>query len=143
MSDTPDLDATLEEIHARAAAIQKELERIRGTGTAANGMIVAAVDSTGRLRDLKLPVNVARLGTELADQILQATAAAEQDAHNQAAQVLRPLTSDLRVQAGLEAIRHDLAPLNRSVERPAEEAAQAADDAYFRKMTNRGWNYSL
>ncbi|MVU81037.1 hypothetical protein GPX89_27790 [Nocardia sp. ET3-3] len=141
--DTTDLDATLTEIHARAAKVQAELTRIRGTGTAANGTITAIVDSGGRLRDLKLPTNVARLGTELSDLILQATAAAEEDAQNQAAQALRPLTSDERVQNGLNAIRKDLKTLNSAPKPRTEEEFQAADDAYYQRMNRNGWNYSL
>src|SRR5689334_21213251 len=100
MSETPDLDATIEEMKTKTARVKAELAAITGTGSAANGTVIATVDSAGHLRDLKLPRDTARLGTQLAPLILQATAQAENDARQKAATALRPLTSDDRVAAG-------------------------------------------
>ncbi|WP_280366626.1 YbaB/EbfC family nucleoid-associated protein [Nocardia wallacei] len=140
MSEYPDLDASLQEIQAKAARVQAKLKEIRGTGTAANGTIIATVDAGGHLRDLKLPSNAARLGNQLASFILQATAAAEKDARKKAAQTTRPLTHDHRVEAGLRTIRQTLGSRQDQKSQPmTEEEIQAADDAYFERMNRSGW----
>ncbi|PPJ04083.1 hypothetical protein C5E51_26135 [Nocardia nova] len=142
MSETPDLDATIEEFKATTAHVKAELAAITGTGTAANGTIIATVDSAGHLRDLKLPRDTARLGAQLAPLILQATAQAENDARRKAAAALRPLTTDDRVASGLETIRETLGTPDPQPQprRPlTEEEIQAADDAYFERMNRRGW----
>lgn len=142
MSEYPDLDTMIEEMQVKAARVQAELKEIRGTGTAANGTIVATVDSAGHLRDLKLPSNPGRLGNQLASLILQATAAAEKDAAKKTTQAIRPLTGDERVQAGLKTIRETFGKREQSTQqaRPMTEAEiQAADDAYFELMNRGGW----
>ncbi|PPJ19599.1 YbaB/EbfC family nucleoid-associated protein [Nocardia nova] len=142
MSETPDLDATIEEFKPKTARVKAELAAITGTGTAANGTIIATVDSAGHLRDLTLPRDTARLGTQLAPLILQATAQAEKDARQKSAAALRPLTSDDRVASGLKTIRETLGAsgVEPQPRRPmTEEEIQAADDAYFERMNRGGW----
>jgi len=142
MNETPDLDATIEEFKTKTAHVKAELAKITGTGTAANGTIIATVDSAGHLRDLTLPRDTARLGTQLAPLILQATAQAENDARQKAATALRPLTTDDRVASGLQTIRETLGAADAQPQprRPmTEEEIQAADDAYFERMNRRGW----
>ncbi|WP_280317638.1 YbaB/EbfC family nucleoid-associated protein [Nocardia wallacei] len=142
MTEHSDLDASIEEMRAKASRVQTELKKIRGTGTAANGTITATVDSAGHLRDLKLPANPGRLGPRLASLILQATRAAETDAAQQAARAMRPLTSDDRVQAGLKVIQETLDERRQAAQRarPMTEAeVLAADDAYFERMNRLGW----
>ncbi|MFJ4653914.1 YbaB/EbfC family nucleoid-associated protein [Nocardia sp. NPDC088792] len=145
MTDDRDLDAALDEIHSRAVEVQAALAQVRGTGTAANGTIIATSDAAGRLRDLKLPTDVARLGAELAGLIIQATTAAQQDAQTQATRALLPLTGDERVQAGLNAIREDFDTLTRAqAPKPmTTEETQAATEAAFQQRNRTGWNYSL
>ncbi|MGW5514041.1 YbaB/EbfC family nucleoid-associated protein [Nocardia africana] len=143
MNETPDLDATIDEFKTKAAQVKAELAAITGTGTAANGTIIATVDSAGHLRELKLPRDTARLGNQLAPLILQATAQAENDARRQSAAALRILTSDDRVVAGLKTIRETLStpdPQPQQQRPMTEEEIQAADDAYFERMNRSGWN---
>ncbi|WP_198164008.1 hypothetical protein [Nocardia violaceofusca] len=52
--------------------MKTELAAITGTDTAANGTIIATVDSAEHLRDLKRPRDTARLGAQLAPLILPA-----------------------------------------------------------------------
>ncbi|BCK56217.1 YbaB/EbfC family nucleoid-associated protein [Nocardia wallacei] len=142
MSEYPDVDAGLAEVQAKAARVQANLKKIRGTGTAANGTIVATVDSAGHLRGLTLPPNTTRFGSQLSLLILEATAAAEKDAARKSAHAVRPLTADDRVQAGLTAIRATLNQHDRVTQQPralTEDEIQAADDAYFEKMNGNGW----
>ncbi|OXR40505.1 Nucleoid-associated protein YbaB [Nocardia cerradoensis] len=142
MSETPDLDATIEEMKTKTAQVKAELAKITGTGTAANGTIIATVDSAGHLRDLTLPRDTSRLGTQLAPLILQAAAEAEKDARRKSAAALQPFTSDDRVVSGLKAIGETLGPTasNPKPHRPmTEEEIQDADDAYFERMNRGGW----
>ncbi|MQY22291.1 YbaB/EbfC family nucleoid-associated protein [Nocardia macrotermitis] len=141
MSDLTDVDAALADIRAKADLVRTTMAKIQGVGKAANGTIVATVDAAGHLRDLHLPRDTSRLGTQLAQLILEATAAAERDAAKQAAAATRPLTSDPRVQAGLEAIRETFPSTDEPAKRkPMTEAEiQAADDAYFERMNGTGW----
>ncbi|WP_063007187.1 YbaB/EbfC family nucleoid-associated protein [Nocardia kruczakiae] len=142
MSEEPDLDATIEEMKTKTAQVKAELAKITGTGTAANGTIIATVDSAGHLRDLTLPRDTARLGTQLAQLILQAAAQAENDARQKAAAALRPFTTDDRVASGLKTIRETLGTPDPQPQprRPmTEDEIQAADDAYFERMNRRGW----
>lgn len=142
MNERPDLDTTIEELKSKANQVRSALARIRGTGTAGNGTITAVVDSAGHLRDLKLPRDVHRWGDRLARMILEATAAAEQDAAAKVEKAMRPLTRDEHVTAGITAIREtfeqvDPKPDDRRV--LTEEEIQAADDAYFERMNRQGW----
>ncbi|WP_327116632.1 YbaB/EbfC family nucleoid-associated protein [Nocardia sp. NBC_01730] len=141
MNDNPDIDAAIEEMKTKAAQVQAALAEIRGTATAGNGAITAIVDSGGHLRDLKLHRGALQLGDKLAGMILQATAAAERDAAAKAELALRPLTQDQRVEAGMRTIRETLgrpeAPAPKAL---TEEEIQAADDAYFARRNQQGWN---
>ena len=141
MTDHPDLDASIEEIQAKANRVKAELKKITGSGTAANGTITATVDSAGHLRDLKLPANTTRLGSKLPRLILEATAAAEKDARQKTTQAMRPLTDDHRVENGLRTIRETLGTESPPQQRRpmTEEEIQAADDAYFERMNRGGW----
>jgi DNA-binding protein YbaB len=141
MNEDPDLAAAVQEIQAKSARVQAALTQIRGTGTAANGTIIATVDSSGHLRDLALPRNTTQPGPQLAALILEATVAAEKDAAQQAARALRPLTSDHRVQAGLTSIRATIGtpePAARLTKPMTDAEIQAADDAYFEKRNMQG-----
>ncbi|MCK2212587.1 YbaB/EbfC family nucleoid-associated protein [Actinomadura sp. ATCC 31491] len=69
----------------RLADVQSRLGDVRGTGTAADGMIVVGADSTGRVDSIKLNPRVMRLGSqELADHLLRAVTAAQDDCARQA-----------------------------------------------------------
>ncbi|MFE7802520.1 YbaB/EbfC family nucleoid-associated protein [Nocardia sp. NPDC057440] len=143
MSDDPDLDAAIEDIQAKSNQVQAALARIRGTGTAGNGTVTAIVDSSAHLRDLKLTREALRWGDRLASIILQATAAAEKDAATQVQAAIRPLTRDQRVAAGIRSMRETLGQSNTEADARTmmtEEEIQAADDAYFERMNQRGWS---
>ncbi|MFQ6397563.1 YbaB/EbfC family nucleoid-associated protein [Nocardia sp. KC 131] len=143
MSDGPDIDAAIEEMKTKAAQVQAALAKIRGIGTAGNGTVTAIVDSGGHLRDLKLHRSALQWGDKLSGMILQATVTAEQDAAAKAELAIRPLTQDQRVEAGMRTIRETLGqaePKPRAPEIMTEEQIQAADDAYFERMNERGWN---
>ncbi|WP_433754671.1 YbaB/EbfC family nucleoid-associated protein [Nocardia sp. CA-135398] len=143
MNDNPDLDAAIAEIKGKTSQVQAAIAKIRGTGTAGNGTITAIVDSAGHLRDLKLTRDATRWGDRLASMILQATADAEQDAAAKVNKAMRPLTHDPRVQAGTNAIREafgQVAPESQPPKAMTEDEIQAADDAYFERMNQRGWS---
>lgn len=141
MSEYPDVDAGLAEVQAKAARVQANLKKIRGTGTAANGTIVATVDSAGHLRGLTLPPNTTRFGSQLSLLILEATAAAEKDAARKSAHAVRP-SPQTTVSRLTTAIRATLNQHDRVTQQPralTEDEIQAADDAYFEKMNGNGW----
>lgn len=143
MSDDPDIDAAMEEMKTKAAQVQAALSKIRGTGTAGNGVVTAIVDSGGHLRDLKLGRGAVQYGDKLAGMILRATAAAERDAEAKAQVAMRPLTQDQRVEGGLRTIRETFGqdqPPPSAVNAMTEEEIQAADDEYFERMNQQGWN---
>ncbi|WP_405160790.1 YbaB/EbfC family nucleoid-associated protein [Nocardia sp. NBC_01499] len=140
MSEYVDVDAALAEIKTKTLKVQKALASIRGTGTAGNGTITAIVDSAGHLRDLKLSPDALRFGSRLPGMIVQATAAAEKDAAAKANAAMRPLTSDHRVEAGMQTIRETLGQAPPPSPRPmTDEEIQAADDAYFEQRNQHGW----
>jgi DNA-binding protein YbaB len=142
MNECPDPATAFREIQATAALVRKRLAQIRGVGTAANGSIVATVDSAGHLRDLKLPRDASRFGDQLAAYILQATSAAEKDAGNKTVRAMRPLTGDDRVEAGLKVIRETLGTSEKQPVRPhkpmTEAEIQAADDAFYEQRNLYG-----
>lgn len=141
MSDPTDIDAALADIRAKADLVRTTMAKIQGIGKAANGTIIATVDAAGHLRALHLPRDAHRLGPQLAELILEATAAAERHAAKQAATATQPLTSDPRIRDGLEAIRETFPDTPEpSKRKPMTEAEiQAADDAYFERMNRTGW----
>ncbi|WP_442941393.1 YbaB/EbfC family nucleoid-associated protein [Nocardia sp. NBC_00403] len=127
----------------KAAVARASLELVRGRGTSANGSVTATVDSAGRLRDLNFTAVAYKSGTQLPKLVLEATRNAERDALKQTREIMRPITSDSRVQASLAAAREVVG--NAAAPAPAqhrmtEEEIQAADDAYFERMNERGWN---
>lgn len=143
MNDNLDLDAAIAEIKVKTSQVQATIAKIRGTGTAGNGTITAIVDSAGHLRDLKLTRDATRWGDRLASMILQATADAERDAAAKVQKAMRPLTHDPRFQAGAEAIREafgQVDPVSQLPKAMTEDEIQAADDAYFERMNQRGWS---
>ncbi|MFX0577135.1 YbaB/EbfC family nucleoid-associated protein [Nocardia nepalensis] len=141
MTDDPDIDAAIEEMRTKTRAVQGAMAKIRGIGTAGNGAITATVDSAGHLRDLKISSEALRRGDRLASMILQATAAAEQDAATKAEKAMRPLIGDERVEAGMQAIRETFGETNPvpTAKTMTEAEIQAADDAYFERMNRQGW----
>lgn len=87
--DLDRLGREAEQTLARLAEVQEQITTIRGTGTAAGGQIVVGADSSGRIDKIDLNPRVMRLGSkELADELLRAVNAAQDDCARQAEELL-------------------------------------------------------
>lgn len=123
--------------------MQAALAGICGTGAAGNGTVIAIVDAAGHLRDLKLTRDALRWGDRLPSIILEATAAAENDAATKTEHAMLPLTGGERVEDGILSIRETFGqpePRTAAPTSMTDEEIQAADDAYFERINRRGWN---
>lgn len=134
MSADPEYDAAVDEIRAKANKVAAAMAKVRGVGTAGNGAIRATVDAAGHLRGLELPRDAHRHGDRLAGLILEAAAAAEQDAATKSAAAMLPLTEDSRVVEGMESVRETFGKPTPAVTPMTAAEIEAADDAYFARL---------
>ncbi|TDD48227.1 YbaB/EbfC family DNA-binding protein [Nonomuraea terrae] len=78
-----------EQTLARLADVQERLAAIRGSGTAADGHVVVSADSSGRIDKIQLNPRAMRLASQdLADELLRAVNAAQDDCARQARELL-------------------------------------------------------
>ncbi|MCG5220526.1 YbaB/EbfC family nucleoid-associated protein [Streptosporangium sp. KLBMP 9127] len=94
----PELDRMLSALGEQTARFEKvgrDLAETRGTGEAAGGQVVVEVCADGSLKDLRIDPRAMRLGSAaLAEAILGAARAAQQDVAGRANQLMEPLVGE-------------------------------------------------
>ncbi|NRQ34638.1 YbaB/EbfC family nucleoid-associated protein [Nonomuraea sp. NN258] len=84
-----------EESLRRMAELQERLDAVRGTGTAAGGQITVGADNAGRIVSIDLNPRIMRMASEdLADELLRAVNAAQDDCARQARDLLAEIGAD-------------------------------------------------
>jgi DNA-binding protein YbaB len=136
MTERPDHHDAIDELRRTAEQVRVSLSSIRGSGTAANGSVTVTVDSSGRLRDIEFADSAFARRDQLPRLVLEATAAAEVHAAEQASVAMEPLTSDTRVGPALAEFQEAF-PMHDLDTQTTSEAVD--DDSDFQQVDNAGW----
>jgi DNA-binding protein YbaB len=84
-----------EETLRRLSGLQERLGAIRGEGSAAGGQIAVSADNAGRIVSINLNPRIMRMASEdLADELLRAVTAAQDDCARQAQDLLADAGAD-------------------------------------------------
>ncbi|GAA3471599.1 YbaB/EbfC family nucleoid-associated protein [Nonomuraea roseola] len=115
-----------EESVRRLEEMSQEITSVTGTGESRSGLVVARTDHGGMLDSVRLDPRAMRMGSEeLAEELVEAVRAAQQDAQRQGEELLSHALSG-------EATREpfDLAALQRRLQDIHDTFGQSVDRAY-------------
>ncbi|MFE3451296.1 YbaB/EbfC family nucleoid-associated protein [Nonomuraea sp. NPDC059194] len=138
MASENDLDRMLSESERSLRRIREataEFERVTGAGEAAEGLVRASVDHTGRLREVTLDPRAMRQDSAtLADSVTQAVRAAQDDASRQGQELLDAVLGDqARNPFDLNALRDRLQAAEESFARSIAGHTEALQNLRFER----------
>ncbi|MFQ6331607.1 hypothetical protein ACLMAL_36555 (plasmid) [Nocardia sp. CWNU-33] len=128
------LQRELAEIRSSSKRLADEVAVVRGRGEVPG--VLVEVDADGDITDLRIAPGAMRWpGHQLTTALLNCHRKARADAKASAERLLSK--ADPRIHDQFQRLHSEQTPEDQ---RPSEDEIQAADDAYFERMNQRGWN---
>ncbi|WP_214414279.1 YbaB/EbfC family nucleoid-associated protein [Sphaerisporangium fuscum] len=108
-----------------------ELRQIKGEGTAADGLIRAVVDGSGKIEQVEIGPRAMRLDSQtIAEAVTEAVREAQEDARRQNEQLLLAATEGESPRLDLDGLRRQFDAINDDFARTVDDIAYRDRDTY-------------